>query len=100
MYFKNMEHLVGLPAADDPDNVSVYVCQQKGVGPAACKHLAETSDSRKPRSGPRILTLVRISLVIVIAATVTDLALKTGQFTRNPVQFTIKLKWVIKKFVP
>ena len=57
-------------------SVSTFA-SSRALALAACKHLANTSDSEKPRSGPRILTLARISFVI--AASVTGFALKSGQ---------------------
>ena len=67
---------------DDQRQISCMVlvatfANRRMLDPTARKHLAEASDSGNPRSGPRILTLAQISLVI--AATVTRLALKHGQ---------------------
>ena len=56
-------------------SVSTFA-NRRALALAACKHLANTSDSEKPRSGPRILTLARI--FSVKAVSVTGLALKPG----------------------
>ena len=74
---KIMEHLIKLLAADELDNVGVYIFQQEDVGTSCMQTPGWDIRFEETEVRSRIFTLAQIFLVI--STPVTGLVLKLGQ---------------------